>query len=86
MQSNNRITLKQFYDEFIPYIEIVSAIKKDVENINKKLTTYCSENNKDHDKYEKKLDSKISIKAFGAWLGSLSIIIGVILSLIGFIK
>ena len=86
MPSNNKITLKQFYDEFIPFVETMSEIKTDLKNINKKLTAYCGDNTSDHKDMNKKIDCKISVKAFGAWLGSLSIIISIILILIGFIK
>ena len=84
--TNSKITLKQFYDEFIPYIEIVSKIEAKVNNIDSKLTSYCTDNRTDHTDIREKLDGKISSKAFGAWLGSTVGIITIILVLIGFVR
>ena len=84
--ANNRITLKQFYDEFIPFVETMSEIKTDLGNINKKLTGYCTDNKSDHKDMNKDIKSKISTKAFAGWLGSLSVIVSIILVLIGLIK
>ncbi len=84
--TNSKITLKQFYDEFIPYIEIVSKIEAKVNNIDSKLTSYCTDNRTDHKDIYGRIDNKISSRAFGAWLGSTVGIISIILVLIGFIR
>ena len=78
------ITLRQFYDEFIPYIEVVSEIKADTKNINKKLTAYCTNNDTAHNRIAARLDGKISAKAFGAWLGSLFTLFTILAILVGF--
>lgn len=74
-------------DEKISPMKVdIAGIKKDVENISNKLTDYCTNNRNDHRDLYGKLDSKVSTKAFGAWLGSLCTIITIILLLIGFIR
>lgn len=86
MTQNNRPTFKQLYDEIIPMKEDITEVKTLLQSHLRFCENQIRENKEEHKSTANSLKSKISIKAFSAWLGSLSIIISIILILIGYVK
>ena len=74
MAANNRATVQKLYDEILPIVKEIAI-----------STTKITEIEKDLKNIKTDMKSKISIKAFSAWLGSLSIIIGIIITIISLI-
>ena len=75
MTNNNKATVQKLYDEIIPIVKEIATHTTELVDIKKDLETIQTD-----------MKCKISIKAFSAWLASLSIIMGIILVLIGYIK
>jgi hypothetical protein len=73
-KNNNRITIKQLYDEVIPLLTDIATQKVKIENIQSEVKEI---------KYDMKC--KMSIKAFGAWIGTLSAIIAIVITIISLI-
>ena len=71
---NNKATVQKLYDEIIPIVKDIAAHTVELVDIKK-----------DIESIQKDMSSKISVKAFAAWLGSLSVIIGIIITIISFI-
>ena len=74
MTGNNKATVQKLYDEIIPIVKDIAAHTVELVDIKK-----------DIESIQEDMGSKISVKAFAAWLGSLSVIIGIIITIISFI-
>jgi len=74
MADNNRATVQKLYDEILPIVKDIATHTAELVDIKKDVETIQTD-----------MKSKISIKAFSAWLGSLSIIIGIIITIISLI-
>ena len=74
MTGNNKATVQKLYDEIIPIVKDIAAHTVELVDIKK-----------DIESIQEDMSSKISVKAFAAWLGSLSVIIGIIITIISFI-
>jgi len=90
MTGNNKATVQKLYDVIIPIVEDVSAIKTDMITVKAQLINVThgvdlSVIRSDIKDIKDDMKSKISSKAFAAWLGSLSVIIGIIITIISFI-
>ena len=90
MAGNNKATVQKLYDVIIPIVEDVAAIKTDIVTIKAQLINVThgvdlSGIQSDIKDIKDDMKSKISTKAFAAWLGSLSVIIGIIITIISFI-
>ena len=90
MAGNNKATIQKLYDVIIPIVEDVAAIKTDIVTIKAQLINVThgvdlSGIQLDIKEIKDDMKSKISSKAFAAWLGSLSVIIGIIITIISFI-
>ena len=70
MANNNKATVQKLYDEIIPIVKIISGQTVELKDIKDKLKSIKDD-----------MTSKISIKAFVAWLTSLSIVIGIIITI-----
>lgn len=74
MTGNNKATVQKLYDEIIPIVKDIAAHTVDLVDIKK-----------DIESIQEDMSSKISVKAFAAWLGSLSVIIGIIITIMSLI-
>ena len=69
--NNNKATVQKLYDEIIPIVKGISAHTTELVGIKKVIESIQTD-----------MKSKISIKAFTSWLVSVSIIIGIIITII----
>ena len=74
MTGNNKATVQKLYDEIIPIVKDIAAHTVELGDIKK-----------DIESIQEDMSSKISVKAFAAWLGSLSVIIGIVLTILAVI-
>jgi len=72
--SNGKATVQKLYDEIIPLVKDIAIHTTKIEDIKSDIKDIKTD-----------MKSKISIKAFGAWLGSLSIIFGIIITIISIV-
>jgi hypothetical protein len=70
-EKNGKVTLQKLYDEIIPLLKDMATQKVDITNIKDNIS-----------EIKKDLNCKISAKAFGAWLGSVATIVGIIITII----
>jgi len=80
--ANNKISIQKLYDEIIPIKLTVMKVETLLITHLKKYDDDCEENKDKHDKLEKKIGGKISIRAFVTGLTVLSIIVGIIISIV----
>ena len=90
MTGNNKATVQKLYDEIIPIVKDVATATADLLTIKEQLKNVAhvidlSDIQLDIKDIKDDMKSKISTKAFAAWLGSLSVIIGIIITIISFI-
>ena len=71
MANNNKATVQKLYDEIIPIVKIISGQTVELKGIKDELKSIKDD-----------MTSKISIRAFASWLTSLSIVIGIIITII----
>jgi len=88
--NNSKATVQKLYDEVIPIVKTLAAQTADLIGIKEDLvgvshTVDLADIKSDIKDIKTDMKSKISIKAFGAWLGSLSIIFGIIITIISLI-
>ncbi len=90
MTGNNKATIQKLYDEIIPIVKDSAANTADLLTIKEQLKNVVhvvdlSDIQSDIKEIKDDMKSKISTKAFAAWLGSLSLIIGIIITIISLI-
>jgi hypothetical protein len=70
-EKNGKVTLQKLYDEIIPLLKDMTTQQADIANIKEIIGDIKDD-----------LKCKISAKAFGAWLGSVATIVGIIITII----
>jgi len=71
MASNGKISLQKLYDEIMPIIKDTAEHTVKIENMEEILK-----------EIKEDIKSKVSIKAFATWLTSLSIVVGIIVTIL----
>jgi len=77
MKNNNtkeKATIQKLYDEIIPIVKDISVHTCELVDIKKDIENIQTD-----------MKSKISIKAFSAWLGSLMVIVGIVITILSIV-
>lgn len=81
--ANGKATIREVVDKLDPIKRDIVEIKTLLSVHLKNYDTYCEQNNAEHKNIINSLQSKISTKAFIAWLSATLTIITIVLSLLG---
>ena len=88
--NGSKITVQKLYDELIPMIKDIATTAADLLTIKEQLSNVVhiidlSDIKSDIKDIKDDMKHKISSRAFAVWLGSLSLIIGIIITIISLI-
>ena len=71
MATNSKATIQKLYDEILPIVKDIAI-----------HTTELVDIKKDIEEIQVDMKSKISIKAFASWLTALSVVVGIITTML----